>query len=101
MVANTVLTTAGATALTRTRGASSSASWPVRWISAALLAPYTPIGGDGRSPATDATLTTAAPGCSPSPARRACSTQATAAATLTANVFCTAPRSADVTGPAT
>ena len=37
--ANRVLTTAGASALTRTFGASSTASWAVRLISAALLTP--------------------------------------------------------------
>ena len=57
------LTTAGATALTRTAGASSAASCTVSPMSADLLTPYHAMPGAGDRPATEAMLTTAAPGC--------------------------------------
>src|SRR5262249_11216182 len=60
-LANFVLTTAGAPALTRTVGASSNASCAVTWMSAALLAAYQPRPGATPVPAIEATLTIAPP----------------------------------------
>ena len=49
--ANSVLTSPGAMALTRTRGPSSPASWRVRWITAALVTLYQPMPGSTVEPA--------------------------------------------------
>ena len=54
--AMSVFTSAGATAFTRTPGASSSASWRVRWTSAAFETLYAPMNGPGRRPPTETTL---------------------------------------------
>src|SRR5690349_2313740 len=67
--ANLVFTTAGATALTRISGASSTASSIVTRASIAFVAPYQPMPGDGARPATDDRLTTEPP-CSPIHASR-------------------------------
>ena len=53
-----VFTSPGAIALTRTPGASSCASWRVRWISAAFDTLYAPMNGPGRMPPTDTTFST-------------------------------------------
>ncbi len=55
--ASLVLTTPGATALTRTIGDNSSASCLVRWISAAFDALYTPMFASNFMPPIDAVLT--------------------------------------------
>ena len=68
--ANSVLTSPGARALTRTSGPSSPASWRVRWITAALVTLYQPIPGSTDSPPTDARLRTVPPR-SAMPARQA------------------------------
>ena len=96
--AMSVFTSAGAIALTRTPGASSCASWRVRWMSAAFDTLYAPMNGPGPQPADrhdvqhDAAVVLHVLRATPARAKRS------GAVMFASKTFVTAPRSASISG---